>query len=249
MEKIIYYGTKGAWGHPSVSPFCSKVETFFRMANIPYGFKSFNPMQAPRGKMPYIAYNGRLLPDSSEIIAALCKGQNIDLIGHLSAEQQQIGHAVCRMLEEGSYFIIFHDRWLNDKNWQLNKNIYFSDMPPVVKQLVPTLLRKKVRKTLKSHGISNIPREQRAAILTADLEVVARQLGDQPYLFGNQPSIYDCTAFAFIISCTAPLPDPIIRLTDKKLLQYCSRMLKQYFPEFSAEFSESSADLVRKKGS
>ena len=41
------------WDIPNLSPFCSKVETYLRMAGIPYEVADAIPPTAPKGKLPY----------------------------------------------------------------------------------------------------------------------------------------------------------------------------------------------------
>lgn len=51
--KIVVYGSKPAWGTPDLSPFVIKLETWLRLAGLPYERRDGgNPMQAPRGKIP-----------------------------------------------------------------------------------------------------------------------------------------------------------------------------------------------------
>ena len=52
------------WGIPNPSPFCTKVETYLRMAGIPYEVADAVPPQAPKGKLPYITDGGRKIADS-----------------------------------------------------------------------------------------------------------------------------------------------------------------------------------------
>lgn len=41
------------WNVPNMSPFCVKLETYLRMAKLPYQTAPGNPLQAPLGKIPY----------------------------------------------------------------------------------------------------------------------------------------------------------------------------------------------------
>lgn len=68
MSEITLYQPPPAFGLPNASPFCMKLETYLRMAEIPYQIKAASFAQAPNGKIPYIEHNGRLIGDSSLII-------------------------------------------------------------------------------------------------------------------------------------------------------------------------------------
>jgi Glutathione S-transferase N-terminal domain len=56
-----------AWGI-NPSPFCNKVETYFRLTGVPFRAVPSDPSTAPKGKLPYIVHQGRLIPDSGQII-------------------------------------------------------------------------------------------------------------------------------------------------------------------------------------
>ena len=65
-----------AWGIADPSPFCLKVESFLREANIAYEVVPFDPRRsfakAPKGKLPFIEdEDGTVVGDSSLIIARL----------------------------------------------------------------------------------------------------------------------------------------------------------------------------------
>ena len=66
---ITLYTTPPLWGLPSISPHCTKLETWLRIADIPYKVEitaDFN--KAPKGKIPFIEYEGELIGDSTLII-------------------------------------------------------------------------------------------------------------------------------------------------------------------------------------
>lgn len=74
------------WGLPNASPFCMKVETWLRMAALPYETAVvFNPAKAPKGKLPFITDNGKVVADSGLIIDYLKETYGDKLDGGLSA--------------------------------------------------------------------------------------------------------------------------------------------------------------------
>src|SRR5262245_11016515 len=57
---------------PNLSPFCSKLETWLRIAGIPYEVvDTADPRTAPKGKLPFIEDGGRRMGDTSLIIEHL----------------------------------------------------------------------------------------------------------------------------------------------------------------------------------
>jgi len=64
-----------AFGLPNASPFCMKLETYLRMAGLPYEtVNDGNVLKAPKGKLPWIDDDGTRVADSSFIIEHLSAG-------------------------------------------------------------------------------------------------------------------------------------------------------------------------------
>jgi hypothetical protein len=87
----------------NASPPCLKLETFLRMAKIPYkpvhGWKP-----STKGKMPWIEYKGNAVADSNFGIQYLSKEFGVDVNEHLNAEQKAVATAFLVMLEENTYW-------------------------------------------------------------------------------------------------------------------------------------------------
>ena len=53
MEKLTAYHLPGAWGLPSVSPFCLKLDAWLRIAGIEHeSVTATTPFGGPKGKAP-----------------------------------------------------------------------------------------------------------------------------------------------------------------------------------------------------
>ena len=92
-------GPRG-WDTPNLSPFCTKLEAYLRMAEIPYEAIEGDPRKAPKGKIPWIEVDGESIGDSSLIIDHLKRQLGDPLDARLSDEQHALGHAVKRMFED-----------------------------------------------------------------------------------------------------------------------------------------------------
>ena len=87
----------------SSSPPCLKLETYLRMANIPYETE-YGTVGGSKGKMPWIEFNGQEIPDSNFCIGFLNKEFSVDIDGYLSEEQKAVARCVLTMLEENTYW-------------------------------------------------------------------------------------------------------------------------------------------------
>ena len=82
-------------GLPNMSPFCLKLETWLRMAGLPYENHNTNdPREAPLGKLPSLKVDNRMIPDSTLCIDYLKHKHDIDFNRHLTLEQKAQSHAL-----------------------------------------------------------------------------------------------------------------------------------------------------------
>ena len=87
----------------SSSPPCLKLETFLRMAKIPYE-NEYGLKFSKKGKIPWIEFNGQEIADSNFCIQFLKREFNVDIDSHLSDSEKAIAHSVRTMLEENTYW-------------------------------------------------------------------------------------------------------------------------------------------------
>ena len=67
------------FGIPNVSPFCCKLETWMRIARIPYEVVSTpDPRKGPKGKLPFIEDAGVRIADTSLIVDHLVRTRGVD---------------------------------------------------------------------------------------------------------------------------------------------------------------------------
>ena len=208
MLQLYHFGP--AWGTADPSPFCLKVMYWLRLADIPFEARAgMNHLRnAPKSKLPYIDDDGKIIGDSTFIVRYLREKHGDPLANSASERDKASVHAVCKMLEEHTYWALVHNRWLNDDNWdQLTKPQFFGSMPPVVKTLLPAFLRRGLRKALYNQGLGRHSDEEIAALAVADLRCLEDGLKDRDFLLGDDVCDGDATAAAFLTSLAIP-PHP-----------------------------------------
>lgn len=236
MSEIILYQPPPAFGLPNASPFCMKLETYLRMAEIPFQVKSASFTQAPNGKIPYIEHKSRLIGDSTLIIDYLKQtfGDRVDV--GLSAEERAIMLAMQRLLENHLYFVMIYSRWIQAENWPTTRDTFFGKLPPVVKQIVPNLVQRKLMRDLKGHGIGRHDAQTLYEFGKQDIQVIADFLSDKPYMMGSRPTTLDAITYSFIAGLLlVPLDTPLKQFAQgfPELQHYCERMQAKYYPELS----------------
>lgn len=237
---ITLYQGPVVWGIPNLSPFCIKVETYLRMVSLPFQTRMADPRKAPKGKIPFIDDNGTVVADSGLILDYLKRRYGDPLDAPLTPVQRALGHAVRRMLEEGTYWVGLYDRYTEPANWATMKAVFAPLMPPVVGKAVLPLIRRRVRRALWVQGTGRHSPTEIYGLGQADIEALSTLLAAKPFLLGDEPTSVDATGYAFIVSLLgAPVQSPLLEYvaTLPNLAAYRIRMEQRYFGERHAEGS------------
>jgi glutathione S-transferase len=227
-----------AFNLPSPSPFCLKLELLLKMARIPYSNRyDADVTKAPKAKLPYIVVDGRqTIGDSELVLQYLKESGQFKEDDWLSKPQQAQRIAVTRLAEDHLYWLLVESRWLNDESWPLLKAVFFAGLPPLVRSVVPGIVRNQVRKTLRAQGLGRHGREELELFARQDLEALAATLGDRPYMMGERLSSADGAVFGLLSSIYYPdLATPLkaAALEHPSLAAYCDRIMAQFFPNYS----------------
>lgn len=223
------------FGLPNASPFCMKVETYLRLAGLPYETDNRGRLpKAPKGKLPYLDDDGECVADSTFIIAYLKERYGDPLDAGLSAEQRATALAWQRLIEENLYWAVAYTRWIEPAGFALMREVFFSRLPWPLRRIVPPLARRAVQKELWGHGLGRHSRDEIMAIGQADVDAIAVFLGDKTYFLGESPTSLDATAYAFLANILwAPVDSPIRRHAQvrPRLEAYCRRLQARYWPD------------------
>lgn len=223
-----------AFGLPNPSAFCVKLETYLRMADIPYTIAHGDPREAPKGKVPWIEEDGRVLGDSALIIESLKKTHGDPLDARLTPRQQALGHAIRKLVEESLYFVSSWSKWAEDDGFAIYSAELFAGMPAEQLEYVPDMVRKRAIGKLEAQGIGRHSRDEIHAMGIQDVMAFGELLGDGPYLFGDRPTSFDASAFGVIGNLKdGPFPSPVrdrIRNTPN-VADYIDRIRQQYFSD------------------
>jgi len=198
-----------AWGI-NPSPFCYKVEIYCRLAGIPYKSVLTLPNKSPRGKLPYIVDQGRIVADSSHILDHLRRRPGADLDSGLDVRQRAKGHLLRRTCEESLYFVLVYSRWIDDAGWAVARPEFFRGVPAVIMAILPGRVRKTVRTQLHYQGYGRHSRDEVYALGEADLAAIATALTEHLFAVADRPSSFDATLYALLKNILhPPLESPL----------------------------------------
>ena len=121
---------------------------------------------------------------------------------------------------------------MDEPGFKASGEVFFSKLPPGLRQVVPHLARRSIKKQLYGHGIGRHSRDEIYALGCRDVVALADILGEQDYLMGAQPSAVDATGYAFLATLLwVPVASPLKEAAQKyaNLEAYCQRMKARYF--------------------
>ncbi len=194
---ITLHQSKPAFGLPSISPYSIKLELFLKATNLDYEI-STKATGAPKGKTPYIEYQGEAIGDSALIMQRLTEDFNITLDKHLSEKQKALGNMVCKALEEGYYFCGLYTDWKITKNWLVYRDEFLAEVPKIFRVPIAGFFRRILLKSLYYQGMGRHSPEEVENIGLSYLRSLHTLLSDNDYLLGQQFSSYDCTVYGFL---------------------------------------------------
>jgi glutathione S-transferase len=228
------------WGLRNISPPCMKLETWLRIAEIPYEARPASMQEAPKGKVPYIRDGATLMGDSTLILEHLKNAHGRDPDRNLSKAERAVSLAFRRMMKENLYWVISYNRWADERNWPTYKAVLMSFIAPGVseaqQEAIVTALRAGTLEQLRGHGMGRHRPDEVYAIGIADITAVSDFLGDKPFLMGAEPTTADAAVSAYLAHVLeVPLPsaakDHGLGLAN--LVEYGKRMRDRFFPEKS----------------
>ena len=234
---VTLYKFGPVFGLPDPSPFCFKLETYLRMAKIPYEIGTDRKKKAPTGKRPFIVDDdGALRADSGLIIVHLEAKNGHPLDGKLTLEQRAESLAFQRLMDEHLYWTMVYGRWL-DPYGQSQWTPYMKGVmgvPGPVFALIKPLALRIVRKQLHGHGMGRHAPDTLWEMGLADIRALGHWLGQREWGFGDQPTTFDAGLAAYVgeLICQ-PWDSPLVVEARKhrNLVGHFERMFSTYYPE------------------
>lgn len=227
---ITLYSFGPAFGVPELSPYCSKSEVQLQMAGLVYRVERAMPGDSPKGQLPFIEDAGVRVADSTFIRSHIEREYGIDLDAALDIRQRAQAWAIERMVENQLMWALVYTRWLQPANFAKVAAHLFAGAPDAVQ--ADALARVSMR----VHGVG-LTRHSHAEIVelgARSLSALSILLGDQPYLFGDQPSGTDAMVFAVLAGLMAPTFRSDLRReaeSHPNLVAYVARMMARYYPQ------------------
>ena len=212
----------------SPSPFCVKAALMLDHSGLPWQREDVpDPRKFPHGKLPAIrTATGQLIGDSDGIRRHL-EDQGISFQTGLGAAQRGYGRALIRLAEDHLYFLLLLDRWGNPEVWPVVREMFFAEIPALLRKPVANGMRRRLLRGLDAQGLGRFSAQERMQRAEQDLTAVAECLSEHPFLLGNAVSLADFSMAPMLeaVSLT-PVETALARRVagDAALMAYVDRV-------------------------
>ena len=224
----------GAFGEPSMSPFCVKAMILLDLAGADWQPEwTALPPRASYGKLPALRTPDGLIPDSN-FIAAWLERQGADLHRGMGPRDRATAHATLRMGEENLRYGLVHDRWARDDGWAALRPVVFGDLPLPLRAVVPGMVRRGIVGMLQKTGVARYSEADRLRVMGADLDALDTLLGDRPWVLSDVPTALDAAVLPLLSALDRlPCDTPLRRLMrdHHRLMAYVARGRAALYPQ------------------
>ena len=235
---IVLHQFAPVFGKLNPSPFCTKLETYLRMANLPYRVEHIQGrIKSSTGKAPYIEDDGKLIADSGLIIDYLERKHGHPVDGKLTLAERAQSLAFQRLMEEHLYQVAGYARWLDPahpaETFDYARRVI--GLKGILGKIIPRVVKADIKKAIWNHGIGRHSDETIWKLGIADIQALGHWLGNRPWGFGDAPTVFDAVLFAFVIAIIrTPWEFPLKTetLKHRNLVDHAERMQAKYFPEY-----------------
>ena len=236
------------WGLPTHGPFGLKLATWMRLAGIEHRLvHEDDPRKGPKKKSPWIEIGAERIGDSELVVETLCERLGVDPDAHLSARERAQSLTLRRTFEAHFSQIYDHSFFVCDEGWA-HARAHFAFLPGLLRAIALPMIRADFKKEAWIKGIGRHEPAQIARMAAADIDAAAAMLGEQPYLFGDIPTLADCTVYGFLaLILWSPIPSAAREhlRTVPNLVAHCERMRERLW---SDEQGDAPAELPSSSG-
>ncbi len=231
---IKLYGAGEGFGLPEYSPYACKTEVQLQMAGLAYVKDRAPPHLSPKGQLPFIDDNGKIVADSTFIRVHIEETYGVDLDAGLSNAQRGQAWAVERMIENHFGWVSAWTRFMIPENYEKGPARWFDHLPADQAEQMRAVVMDKVQANLMSVGIGRHTPNEILAMGDWSLQSLSAILECKPYLMGDRPAGVDAVAFAMLAGLMTPFFDsPLRRRAERygNLVAYVDRMMARCYPD------------------
>lgn len=222
---------------PNFSPFCVKLETYLKLAEIPYEkVYTSNTSRNTKRLMPYVEVDGQIRGDSTLIIDWLIQmhGDRADIDSWLTQEQKAVSRAFISMVEDHITPFGVYYRWVDAIGWPQFYNLVFARAPKLIKWLFSRIIAKRVKLRLNLQGVGRFTEDEMMHLMAKDFTALSTYLANKPFFFGDKPSLLDISVFSIFgnlikVPIETSLKELALKSQFANLQAHTQRMLDKFY--------------------
>ncbi|XP_022836573.1 metaxin-1 [Spodoptera litura] len=204
---------RGEWGLASIDLECLKVLTYMKFIGVPVRVREANnPFFTPKGRLPVMKDGRNLLTNFEEVVDHL-KSLHYSTDVHLNTKQAAEASAFTQYLREKLYPAYQYAWWVDEKNYcDLTRPTYAKALCIPFNFYYPSHYQNAAKEMIDAlYGEHTDLREIEKTLYNEAekcLKTLSDRLGESEYFFGNRPSSFDATVFAYLAPLVkAPFPN------------------------------------------
>jgi hypothetical protein len=224
---------------PGASPFCIKLESWLRLAGLPYTLMEADDRQgvSKRSLPRVISETGRSMDGLRRVMQHVRSEARTDPDAWLTTDERVFSQAVGHLYADWLVPAMVWLGWVEEESWPGLRAIY---APPEGQSLPVHLdpLREHLNLRICELALREEERERVTELVVREVESLTDFLGSKPFFFGDQPSSVDCTVFALlVVSAAAPPESALGQLThgSYRIGDYVRRMVSRLYPEMQPQ--------------
>jgi glutathione S-transferase len=244
---ITLYGFGAGFGLPEISPFVTKTEVQLKMAGLSFRKERAMPPASPKGQLPFIEDDSEVIADSTFIRAHLERKYGFDFDAGLERERRAQAWAFERMIEHHLYWALIGARWVDPENFAKGPAHFFDGAPEHRREKLREDAQFRVAENYLLSGLGRHAPDDDVELAARSLFALSVQLGEKPYLMGEEPCGTDATAFGALAGILTPFFSSRLRDSAaefENLAAYVDRLMLHYYPGFAWKSERVARDRV-----
>jgi len=246
-DKVYLFQFTRAKCIPSASPYCLKLETWLRMADVNYENIATMSGKSTKGQKPFVELNGKQIADSTFIIEELSKHFNKPLEGNMSEHERAQAHMAAIMFEQSVVWQMVYFRSLDMETALFGPEAMGDALTRTQKLGMPVFkmfMTHSVRGRLQAQGYGRNTTEENVKLTLDNLKAFSAHLGSKKYIGGDVLTRYDATVWAHM-ACLyfTPLKNDVKKFLNEdekhaNLKAYLQRVKTELWPDWEAVTTE-----------
>lgn len=234
---IKVYGYLSAWSVPCISPYVTKVVYYLKMTGAPFEFVNQDlvrlDIDTPHGKLPIVEDGGEFVADSTRIIQHFKAKHGDPLDNNADARELAQMMSFNRLIDEHLYWTaVVQPRWRESENWEVFLRIIAGtdDVPAPLRAFIDDF-RHRILTEFMLGGWGRMSADTLYARARDDIDAIADQLGDRPYLMGYAPRSIDanvCSILRHIVDAPFEFDTKDYAASKPNLIAYMARMKEKF---------------------